>query len=373
MSKNNNVQVPSYIAGVMNKSKHLYSNFYRYSYMKYKTEKTEKTDKTDKKKGKLKPKLNNEPLKNDQPILSNMKEKRKQFIQSCPCFIAMEYKADKLIIGGVPSPYTGDTMTALHSIYGVPYIEGSSIKGLLRHCIMQEEANAIEQEWFQVAFGVGSDDKENPFGRGNLVFFDSFPESTFTLERDIQAPHYVDYYQSEGETLPTDDMSPKLFEFYVVKETTFTIIIGVLEKSKDVMETIKKYLKIALEDYGLGGKTAVGYGLAVEVNDVTQRLQEQLRRIQQEKQQKERKEQQLKEEERLAKLPPIEQLHARLDRLTESNSDMECSKKDIYEKVLEHASEDPSLAQKLLQYWEKYDSSKSKKQKEKLEKLEQFL
>lgn len=341
----------------MNSSEHLYSNFYRY-FMTHK--------------GKLKPKLNNESIKNDQ-LLSNIKEKRKQFIQSCPYFIAMEYKADKLMIGGVPSPYTGDAMTALHSIYGVPYIEGSSIKGLLRHCIMQEEANAIEQEWFQVAFGVGSDDKENPYGRGNLVFFDSFPESSFTLEKDIQAPHYVDYYRSEGETLPTDDMSPNLFEFYVVKETSFTIIIGVLEKSKDIMETIKKHLKIALEDYGLGGKTAVGYGLAVEVKDVTQRLQERLRRIQQEKEQKKQKEQQLKEQERVAKLPPIEQLHARLDQLTDSTQHMECSKQEIYNKVLNHASEDPSLAQKLLQYWKKYDSSKSKKQKEKIKKLEQFL
>lgn len=368
----------------ISQSEHYYSSFYRYSY-------------TDEAKGKLKPYFDKQKFSIlNVDIPNHLNAYRKQLMSNCEDVIVIEYTADKLIIGSTLSPYSGDAISSLHSIYGAPYIEGASIKGALRNCILQECDDVSDEGWFKYAFGVSSEDFENKYGQGNLIFFDSFPKNTFSLVKDIQTPHYPQYYKNEGEDPPTDDQSPNIFNFYVVKDTTFIIQIGMLAKSLGDKDLIKSYLKTTLEDYGLGGKKSVGYGLAHNVTDVSEtykaylvnneqrkarkKEEQKFREIQKQKEQKklaEKKriqEQYEKEQRRLASLTPAQRLIEQIQTLTASHQDIEKSKGVIYKEVLRIANEVPELASKLLSYWNNCDIGKlSKKQQEKIKILKRFL
>lgn len=77
-------------------------------------------------------------------------------------------------------------------------------------------------------------------------------------------PHYVPYYSDKtGTTPPADYHNPVPVFFLVVEETPFRFILGA--KGETLNETIKSksisdWLTNALQNHGIGAKTAVGYG-----------------------------------------------------------------------------------------------------------------
>jgi len=167
----------------------------------------------------------------------------------------------KLSIGlGQVSVY--ETSLTLHHIYGVPYIPGSAIKGSFRSYIINEffqnkEENALKEKWFVDIFG-------NETQQGKIIFFDSFSKD-FEIFKDIMNPHYPDYYN--GNMPPTDDQNPRPINFLTV-EGTFKFVIGakqnieikVNEKKENILDFVKEKLKDSLKNFGIGAKTAVGYG-----------------------------------------------------------------------------------------------------------------
>lgn len=347
--------VPLAAQDFIGKSSNHYSDFYRYSF---------KT-----KGGKFEPKMNKSLIK--QLVPQKLTLYREYLTQNFDEVITLAYKPEKLIINSALTPYTGHATTALHSVYGVPYIEGSSIKGLVKSCILQEMPTVEQQEWFKYAFGVSSENSKDKYGQGNIVFLDSFPEKEYNLVQDIQAPHYWKYYQSEGGQPATDDSNPNVFNFYVAENTTFIIQIGILEKSKPITKEILDYSIQALCDYGLGGKTGVGYGLADTVEDVSQLYQQ---KFLQRKKQKTRQEEAEREKKRVASLSPIDYLHEQIDKLTLNEQDIELSKSGIFNEVIKLSTEDTKLAEKLLNYWQSIPNMRgSKKQKEKVSQLKKLL
>lgn len=163
----------------------------------------------------------------------------------------------RLVIGGEASIY--ETSLRLHHIYGIPYIPASAVKGVVRSYIIGEtfennEDKALQDESFMDIFG--STDQE-----GKVTFFDAFPTKTPTLKVDIMNPHYGHYY-SDGKA-PTDTNNPVPINFLTVENTPFKFVIG----SKETLKTVKignnkiiKWLEEALQNHGIGAKTAVGYG-----------------------------------------------------------------------------------------------------------------
>jgi len=131
---------------------------------------------------------------------------------------------------------------------------------------------------------------------GMLCFYDAVPEvpesediagsqEKWLLQTDIVNCHYNDYYGSEGseETPPSDDQNPNPVTFLAVKPgTEFTFPFRLAdwpatpgrdpeEKERwqalqpftqpdDVIPQVKTWLQKALGEYGLGAKTAAGYG-----------------------------------------------------------------------------------------------------------------
>ncbi len=169
-----------------------------------------------------------------------------------------------MVIGlGNESVY--ETSMTLHHIYGIPYIPGQAIKGVVRNYIIterfnQSEEEALGEEWFCMMFG-SSDHK------GKVICFDALPLETPKIEPDVMNVHYPDYYGDNKP--PADYQNPKPIYFLTVKDTKFEFIIGIKEEDnveidefsgKSIIEIAEEYLTKALGVHGIGAKTAVGYG-----------------------------------------------------------------------------------------------------------------
>ena len=233
----------------------------------------------------------------------------------------------RLAIGlGHESVY--ETSITLHHIYGIPYIPASSIKGVVRSWIItevfgekaatNEEADypfvnaeyraLVNSEKFCEIFGCPKDIKKvvfkdgkpvykrDKYGKltnkyqkeekatgvalknkkgestehiGSITFFDAFPTEEPTIEPDIMNVHYPEYYGKEN-IAPTDYQNPVPIIFLTVKDTQFQFVIGSKKERLDSFEIAGKkidwWLKDALENHGIGAKTAVGYGRMKETN-----------------------------------------------------------------------------------------------------------
>ena len=78
------------------------------------------------------------------------------------------------------------------------------------------------------------------------------------LKPDIMNVHYPDYYGKDK--FPTDTQSPVPILFLTVEKTPFQFIIGAKESNNSLLKIAFSWLKSALEQHGIGAKTAVGYG-----------------------------------------------------------------------------------------------------------------
>jgi len=186
----------------------------------------------------------------------------------------------RLVIGGEATVY--ETSMRLHHIYGIPYIPASGIKGVVRSYIItekfatelenykdrytkfeeevlfakDEKGEYIEKEFVDI---FGSQDKT-----GKVTFFDAFPTDKPNLKVDIMNPHYGDYYDDKKNKItPTDTQSPKPINFLTVEDTAFRFLIGAKEELGTFTvqgKKIEDWFTEALQNHGLGAKTAVGYG-----------------------------------------------------------------------------------------------------------------
>lgn len=178
----------------------------------------------------------------------------------------------RLVMGlGIESVY--ETSITLHHVYGIPYIPGSSIKGLVRTWILSniylpkihkedkkraEKAEALAWECCEFTSWFGS-----PKQVGKVSFFDAFPLDIPVIEPDVMTPHYQEYY--DGKKLPVDYLKTNPIPFLTVRNCRFEFIIGsykeeLLHQLEIDGKNLATWIKEALEDHGIGAKTAVGYG-----------------------------------------------------------------------------------------------------------------
>ena len=175
-------------------------------------------------------------------------------------FRAIEATVDWRLIVGLGGGHVQETSMTLHHVYGIPYIPGSAVKGVLRHWTKDEGQ---------------SDSAEKIFGKqdnkGDVIFMDAFPVNNVTFAADIMNPHYPDYYGNGGK-YPTDCQNPKPVNFLTVKKTTFRFAF--MAKNSDDLNKVAEWIKDSFKHKGFGAKTAVGYGYFDNVQDITKRLKE---------------------------------------------------------------------------------------------------
>jgi len=159
-----------------------------------------------------------------------------------------------------------ETHLTLHRTYGVPYIPGSAIKGLMsRFAATRLEGAAWERRLDPRDFHRGEAQKAL-FGTteeaGLLVFFDALPQE-YRIYPDVMTPHHSDYYGGAN-VPPADWDSPIPVPFLsVTGKFVFALALapGVIpEQGRPWLEVAWKILELALQEEGIGAKTTSGYG-----------------------------------------------------------------------------------------------------------------
>jgi len=150
----------------------------------------------------------------------------------------------------------------IHHTYGVPYLPGSALKGLLQRVAERFGLNEAEKA---VLLGKGPDPKRKTQGNAAyLVYWDGWlePTSTQPFQLDVITVHHRDYYGKKGAVWPTDFDDPNPVAFLSVKPgVKFHIPISCpAQDAQDWPYKAAELLAWGLENLGLGGKTNAGYG-----------------------------------------------------------------------------------------------------------------
>jgi len=198
---------------------------------------------------------------------------------------------------GHPSPL--EVGLKFHKIFAIPYIPGSSIKGAVRAALLFNISKILDVEVNELlnilAESIKIAEKENTdlvkdftervksktnnslsekhqellsclinfFGtevkRGKLLFLDAFPAKGYEqiLDPDVMTPIYGPEGKPEHEARPSIipflALKPGIrFDFYVLSNTR----LSPMEE-----EVLDEAFRIALEEFGLGAKTSLGYGI----------------------------------------------------------------------------------------------------------------
>ena len=193
--------------------------------------------------------------------------------------------ASRLIIG-LGSGHPFEAGLTWHPTLGVPYLPGSSIKGMVRALAdpRDKQGNAgwgNPADWPTVKRLFGD---TNDLGAGSIIVFDAVSTSCPQLDVEIMTPHYGPYYKAPTTNPPADWYSPVPISFLTVAESQeFQFALaprcpkgatsaGDLVRAKDLLEQ-------ALQCLGAGGKTAVGYGRFGNWDDVTDAIKRQLETV----------------------------------------------------------------------------------------------
>ena len=147
---------------------------------------------------------------------------------------------------------------ALHPVYGFAWLPGTGLKGMTRAWVEtvwqtgESDQNAAEA---RIDEAFGTLDKA-----GRITFHDAWPIQWPQLKRDILNSHHSDYYR-KGER-PGDWEKPNPVYFLTVAEDTeFDFALSDRNSTDDgLLEHVAGWMCAALEDAGVGAKTAAGYG-----------------------------------------------------------------------------------------------------------------
>jgi len=196
--------------------------------------------------------------------------------------------------------------------YGLPYLPGSGVKGVLRAAaaelasgessdsggwceahdfsIAQDSAPALNLSIIDVLFGVESKAGDTQHLRGVLSFWDVVPVvEGDKLLVEIMTPHQSHYYQ-EGKT-PHDSGKPNpigfltvppksKFAFHVTCDfTRLNLIAPALAENDRWKALLQSAFAHAFDWLGFGAKTAVGYGAMME--DAAAKIQREAAQTQQ--------------------------------------------------------------------------------------------
>ena len=183
---------------------------------------------------------------------------------------------------------------AFHEIYGFPIIPAASLKGVVRHYVLEELAGldvencAIDRlvpgslgdralgsfssagQLVNFVFGQSADSGTE----GAIAWFDGWPEVPPTgdagwFDVDVMTPHHAKYYaDDQPAALETDEPNPLHF-LTVAAGVWFGVPIGLTDmgrrriggQERDALLAVAEHwLTEALDHAGVGAKTGAGYG-----------------------------------------------------------------------------------------------------------------
>ena len=179
-----------------------------------------------------------------------------------------EFQTVWRFVSGLGAGHPFESGFIWHRTLGVPYLPGSSIKGMMRawatRWLCGEEDADEEQIRRRVERLFGPENVTDQGGDcGAFIAFDALPVAPPELELDILNPHYQPYYEDPA-LPPADYYSPvPVFFLTVAPGQRFSFALAPRRGAKlddEDLEWLWSLLAGALREMGAGGKTAVGYG-----------------------------------------------------------------------------------------------------------------
>ena len=159
--------------------------------------------------------------------------------------------SDRLMVG-LGDTNVLETGLTLHHTYGVPFIPGSALKGLLRHALEEIDASTDAR---QALFG-------DTTAAGHFTFLDalyipgSAPDEK-PLRGDVITVHHPKYYSDSSHRWPSDFDDPTPVTFLSAGGSYLVALRGPNSAWRALAFDL---LKQALATNGVGGKTSSGYG-----------------------------------------------------------------------------------------------------------------
>jgi CRISPR-associated protein Cmr6 len=178
-----------------------------------------------------------------------------------PCTETAEAEVLDRMAVGLGAESVLETSIALHRTYGVPYIPGSALKGL---AAAAAHKRLEDPSWRK----IGDDGTIGPSHRilfgdqesaGYVTFHDALwiPNGDkLPLDLDVMTVHHPDYYQGKNDAPPADWDNPTPVAFVSARGRYLLALTGLEEWVRVAMEILRD----ALEQDGIGAKTAAGYG-----------------------------------------------------------------------------------------------------------------
>lgn len=150
-----------------------------------------------------------------------------------------------------------------HYELGVPYLPGSSLKGVLAPALRKLLPTAS-----------GSGGASGSTGVDSFIVFPMLPVNPVKLEVDVLTPHYAGWDPTKP---PGDWMDPKPITFLTVAEgQRFLLAVAPRVPSELEMDDVISTITETLAEEGLGAKADVGYGRFKVDDEGTKRLREEL-------------------------------------------------------------------------------------------------
>lgn len=216
-------------------------------------------------------------------LTDQLRLRQKQSLQNDGSCLVLEAKSVAPFATGLGLEHPLENGFAFLNPYGVAYLPGSSVKGVLRQAarnlIEAETSNWSDEQIYglgtlplsmlDVLFGLEAGDESKDHFRGVLTFYDVIPQlKDDKMGIEIMTPHQSHYLQ--GSEHPHDSGQPNPIKFLVVPaESTFDFLITCdlirLNKIAKPMlgtwsDSVTELLEFAFDWLGFGAKTAVGYG-----------------------------------------------------------------------------------------------------------------
>jgi CRISPR-associated protein Cmr6 len=202
-----------------------------------------------------------------------------------------------------------DVGLTVHHTWGIPVIPGSALKGLVAHYVdaTYGPTDASRKPWeqqgdervradyqgvtwnrrriergpgviYRALFGApdareDSTMRQNGFQAGAAAGLVTLHDALYVpgsladnrpFSADVLTVHQKDYYDSGGRSLPNDYDSPNPVAFLTVRPGAR--LLFALSGPPDWTELAEQLLRVAMEQWGVGGKTSAGYGRLIALD-----------------------------------------------------------------------------------------------------------
>ncbi|GHT89559.1 hypothetical protein AGMMS49545_00090 [Betaproteobacteria bacterium] len=238
----------------------------------------------------------------DKATLKALSARQAALSKATPNLLILDAQAVAPFSTGLGNEHPLENGFAFLNPYGLPYLPGSGVKGVLRQAARElaegqwgDKAGWSNDKYYaleinkkkvmlsmlDVLFGLESENHEKEHVRGALTFWDVIPQiKGNALAVDIMTPHQSHYYQN-GES-PHESGSPNPISFLTVPPKSRFIfhvqcdianlqrLAPELVKDESWRELLESAFEHAFDWLGFGAKTSVGYGAMRENPEIAQ-------------------------------------------------------------------------------------------------------